>query len=135
LTNSTGSLGFLHEDPRVLDRRERLAGSLGKRLVAVMPVERGTVVDQPRAPVPDEEVGVARSAIDVRHQRIEPDHIRGELGVQRRRPAGRVLERAGQEVEPEVDARAGGDQLIDLGIGLRPAELGIDLDQHRFGDR
>ena len=46
-----------------------------------------------------------------------------------------VGQRAGQEVDAEVDPRAGRDQLLDLGVGLGVAERGVELDQHQLGHR
>ena len=66
-------------------------------------------------------------------ERVEPHDVGGELGVRR---VGRVVrQRAGQEVDAEVDARAGGDQLLDLRVGLGGAERRVELDQHELGHR
>ena len=102
---------------------------------AVLAEERRAVVDQPRAAVPDEQVGVGRGAVHVGHQRVEPHHVGGELGRQRRVGEQREGQRAGQEVHPGVRARAGLDELLDLGVGLGVAQLGRDLGDDELGHR
>jgi len=46
-----------------------------------MKVERGAVIDQPQLSMPHQHVGVARRAIDIARERIEPDDGRGEQRV------------------------------------------------------
>ena len=48
---------------------------------------------------------------------------------------GHVGQRAGQEVDAEVDPRAGRDQLLDLRVGLGRAERRVELDQHQLRHR
>ena len=103
------------EPPYVLGRRgehvvgrvERLAGeprrsvrTAGPRVVEV---ERGAVVDAPQVPVPHEQVRVAPGAVDVGRERVEPEHARGLLRLDP--VVGVEAERAGQEVDAEVEAR------------------------------
>ena len=117
------------------DRRER-AARLGRRVrPGVLAVERGAVVDQPQAAVPDQQVGVLRRAVDVGGQRIEPDDRRGQLRVGRRARGRRVGERAGQEVEPDVAARARAISSWISGSGSARAELRVDLHEHDLGHR
>ena len=52
-----------------------------------------------------------------------------------RRPRRVVGQRARQEVDAEVEARAGADQILDLGIGLGARHLDVELDQHELGHR
>jgi hypothetical protein len=44
-------------------------------------------------------------------------------------------EGARQEVHPEVEPRAGPQQVLDLLVRLGPPEHRVDLDQHQLGDR
>ena len=83
---------------------------------AVVEVERGAVVDEPRVAVPDQEVGVAPRAVDVGGEGVEPQDV--GRGVGRGWPRPVVAERAGQEVDAEVEAQAGGEQVLDLLVGL-----------------
>ena len=57
-----------------------------QRPVGVLAKERRAVVDQPDLLVPDEQVGVAVRAVDVRDERVEPDDVGGERGVDRACP-------------------------------------------------
>ena len=68
--------------------RQRVAG-------AVVHVQRGAVVDQPQVAVPAQQVRVARRAVDVLHQRVEPHDRRRQLRVGRLRPACRAARPAG----------------------------------------
>ena len=119
------------------DPLERPAGVLVRVSPGVVDVESGTVVDQPRPAMPDEQVRVLRRAVGVGDQRIEPDHVGREVGVDdlARGRGGRVeRERPGQEVHPEVEAAALADQVVDLLVGLRVAERRVDLDPDEIGD-
>ncbi len=123
----------MREQDVVLDQRERLVGVLCGVQTAVVEVQRGAVVDQPQPVVPEQQVGVARGAIDVGGERVEPHDVGGESVLRRVWAGGRVRERAREEVHAEVRAGAGRDQLLDLGVGLRRAEHGIDLDSDQVG--
>ncbi len=117
------------------DRRKRLercGARVPARLAgAMMAEEAGAVVDQPERTMPLEQVGVARRAVDVEHERIEPDDLGGELC------GGRiewvVRQRAGQEVEADVEAGRGAEQVLDLGIGLGDGDPRVELDEHELG--
>jgi hypothetical protein len=81
--------------------------------------------------VPHQDVRVAHGAIDVAHQRVEPDDARREARV------GRVHQRvehhrAGKIVDREVEAAAVVDQRVDLGIRLGPRQVGIELGEDDF---
>jgi hypothetical protein len=85
--------------------------------------------------VPQQQVGVARGAVDIGGQRVQPDDVGGEGRRRLPRARGRVGQRPGQEVDAEVDPLAGGDELLDLGVGLGAGELGLELGDHELGDR
>ena len=84
---------------------ERVQRRAPDRRAGVMEVERRAVVDQPELAMPDQHVGVARRAVEVGDEGVEPDDARGELGIGL---AGERVEgeRAGQVVEAEVECRA-----------------------------
>ena len=62
-------------------------------------------------------------------KRVEPHDVGGQLGLWR--ALRRERQRAGQEVHAEVDPAAGGDQLLDLGVGLGGAQRGVELHRAR----
>ena len=96
-----------------------------------MKVERRAVVDQPQPAVPHQHVRVARSAIDVGHERIEPHDRRCEL--RRWRIDDRIeSRRAGQIIERQIQSHARANQCLDLGIGFRARKVRIELHQHEF---
>jgi hypothetical protein len=113
------------EKHMVGDQRERIAGARGDRAGVVL-VEGGAVVDQPRPAVPDEQVAVPRGPVDVRRERVEPDDVGGELRADRAGDGRVEIERTGEEVDAEVLAVARRDQLVDLGVGLGPAERRVE---------
>jgi len=45
------------------------------------------------------------------------------------------IDRSGQVVEADVEAAAGADQVLDLGIGLGARQLGVKFHQHDLRDR
>ncbi len=65
------------------DDREARSGARGNRLEIVAPamlgVDRGSMVDQPELAMPEQQVRIARGAIDIGEERIEPDDVRGKL--------------------------------------------------------
>jgi hypothetical protein len=102
----------------------------------VMHVQRGAVIDQPRPPLPDEQVRVASRAVHVGHERVEPDHARRQLGVDQVARGQRVeVERAVQVAHADVAAEAPAQQLLDLGVALHASELGRQVDQREIGHR
>ena len=102
---------------------------LGRPEPCVLEVEGRAVVDQPHLLMPDEQVRVGGGAVDVGDQGIEPDDVGCELGVGLHGPARGVRERAGQEVDGDVEPAACEDQLLDLGIRLGTPEDGVEVKQ------
>ena len=74
-------------------------------------------------PCHSEQVRVARRAVDVGRQRVEPHDVGGQLGVDAGHRGRRERQRAGQEVDAEVDAGAGAEQVLDLRVGLGARQL------------
>src|SRR5262249_33219016 len=60
------------------DLRERGAAARRTRRPPMLEVERRAVIDEVQAAVPPQEVRVPRGAVDVGHQRVEPDDLRRE---------------------------------------------------------
>ena len=56
--------------------------------------------------MPRQDVRVARGSIGVRDQRVEPDDVRGQVGIGAAIGAGVERQRAGQEVDAQVQAGA-----------------------------
>ena len=102
------------------------AGSVDAAGPAVVEVERGAVVDHPEVAVPDQEVGVAPRPVDVGGEGVEPEDA-GALVVGRAHLAVDA-ERAGQEVDAEVGADAGVEQVLHLLVGLVAGELGVEVE-------
>ena len=73
--------------------------------------------------------GFCGRSIDVRHERVEPDDRRSELGVGRGAGGRAERQRAGQEVDAEIEAGARDEQILDLGIGLGASERRVELDE------
>ena len=125
------------------DRKQDVIGDLGEGRAGagfdigpgVLEVERGAVVDQPELAVPDQQVRVARGAVDVGGQGIEPDDAGGEVGVDEVLHGDGVGQGAGQEIEREVEPAAGREEVLDLGIGLGLGEDGIELGEDDLGHR
>lgn len=106
-------------------------GGLGGGPV-VLPDHGGAVVDDPQIAAVHQQVGVAPGAVDVVHERVEPDDPAGLLGGHRE--GERVeAEGAGEEVHAEVGAAAGLQQLLYLLVGFAEAEHDVELHGHQPG--
>src|SRR5215212_3042958 len=99
------------------DDREAHSGTRGNRLEIVAPamlgIDRGPMIDQPELAMPEQEIRIARGAIDIGKECIEPDDVRGKLGGNTR--ANRSTERQGarQIVDPDVETWAPLQELLD----------------------
>ncbi len=118
----------------VCEHRHGLVHGVCERPLSVQAEEGRPVVDQPRPPVPDQQVRVAVRAVDVGHEGVEPDDVGGEAGIDRALERKREGQRARQEVHAEVRAGARVEQLLDVGIGLGASHLDGDLDDREVGD-
>ncbi len=96
-------------------------------------VERRAVIDQPQLAVPPQQIGIARGAIHVRGEQIEPDDRGGFLGAHDMPGMHGVRKGCGQEVEPDVVAHAAHQQLLDLGVGLGAADGIVEREHHQLG--
>jgi hypothetical protein len=123
----------VREQDVVGDLPERAARDRREVRDAVLQEQRGAVVDQPQVAVPDEHVRVARGAVDVHDQRVEPHDRRGQLGVQALARALVVGQRAGQEVHADVQAGRRGEEVLDLLVGLGDRQVGGQVDEDELG--
>ena len=98
----------------------------------VVEVQRGAVVDEPRGAVPDQQVGVAPRAVDVGRERVEPQDAGRQRAVGRTGPV--VPERAGEEVDAEVEPEARGEQVLHLLVGLVLGDRRLEVDEGEAGD-
>ena len=102
----------------------------------VMHVQRGTMVDQPRLPLPDQQVRVARRAIGIGDERIEPDQRRGKRSVHHVMRRNRIeVERPIQIAQPDVDAATRLQQVLDLRIRLALPEAIRQVDDRQLRHR
>ncbi|MNT20103.1 hypothetical protein D3C72_1554000 [compost metagenome] len=118
----------------VADQHEGLLAGIAGVGPVVMEVHRRAVVDQIQLAVPHHQVRIARGAVDVAGERIEPDDARGQVSVHRhcRRV---VVDRAGQVIQTQVQALAGADQVLDLRVGLGAGELAVQLHEQDLRNR
>src|SRR3546814_9534811 len=93
-----------------------------------MEVRLRAVVDQVQLAVPQQQVGVARGAVDVGDEGVEPDDRQRQqrVGLLDQRVE---VDRAGQVVERDVGAAAGADQVLDLRVGLGARQVRVEFDQ------
>src|ERR1051326_2485545 len=122
----------------LLALRERFARALDRvGGPVVMKDQRRAVIDHPEIAMPDEEVRVLRRAIDVRHERVEPDDGRRQplLAAQRAVDVRIECDRSRQKVEADVQPFALLQQLLDLRIGLRARDASVELHEHDLRHR
>ena len=84
------------------------------------------MVDGPDLAVPDQQVGVAPAAVDVRREGVEPEDRGRLVGVGN--AVGVVPEGAWQEVAAEVQAEGRVEQVLDLLVRLVLRDLGVEVD-------
>src|SRR4051812_18401909 len=121
------------EEHVVADGGEAADGHAVQVLPVVMEVERGPMIDQVERLVPPQEIGIARRAVHVGDQGVEPDRGRGEIRSDGLAGGGVEGDRAGEVVEPQVHSHAGLEQVADLGVLLVAAERRIDLHEDELG--
>src|SRR5690606_35829805 len=98
-------------------------------------IERGAVVDHPELILPHQQVHVARRAVDIGDQRVEPDDGRCQF---RRHPGVHCRverERARQVSQPEIGPDAAPQDVLNLRVGLAAAELGVEHHDRGRRDR
>ena len=129
-----GNLLCPGEEDVVLDLGERGGDLLFHAGPVVVKEEGGAVVDGVELTVPDEEVGIARRAVDVLREGVEPDEHGGFIygrGVAR---GGVEHGGAGEVVESEVEAGARFEKLANFVVGIVAAEGWVDLDEDDLGN-
>ena len=115
----------------ILDRRERAARTAGLGLPSrrMVKVQRGAMIDQPQLAVPHQHVRVPDGPVDVGDTGVEPDDARGE--IRRKLLHDRIVgDRSRQEVERQIAPGAIVDERMDLGIGLGPRQVHIEVREH-----
>ncbi len=111
-------------------------GGVGVGLVpGVMDVQRRPVVDQPGPPIADDQVGVARRAVRIDGQIVEPHDVRGPFGALGRRTRHVAGQRAGHEGKADVEPDRPAEQIADLVVRLRPGDLLRQRREHDLGHR
>src|ERR671916_437549 len=113
--------------------RERALARRLPALPGVVEVERGAVVYEPQTVVPGEEVRVARGAVHVGYEGVEPEDTGGEVGAGRLHE-GVEAQGAGEVIERQVQPGARPDQVLYLGVGLGPGELRVEDHEHDLRD-
>jgi hypothetical protein len=124
----------LYFTERIVDTEALQRGLPG--LEAMVEIQRRAVIDEERAPVPQQKVRVPRRTIDVRHERVQQHGAGGLEGVHgvARAPRDTRIERdaARQIVEPEVQPGAAVEGRENLRVGLRRGERAIQIDEHQL---
>ena len=111
-----------------------VAGPLGQRPGAVVQVEGRPVVDQPQAPVPLEQVGVAGRAVDVGDEGVQPYDRGGRAGSTAGGAAGSKASAPGRKSSPGSRRRSP-QEVLDLLIGLGRGERRVELDERSRAPR
>ncbi len=94
-------------------------GVLGHCVPGVLERQRRAVVDEPGPALPDEHVGIARRAVGVHYERVEPEHGAGQVVGRGRRLLRPDLSRAVQEAKAQVQALARPQQVAQFLIAIR----------------
>ncbi len=89
------------------------------------------MVDQVELATPAEQVRVARRAVDIRDEGIEPDDSGSQVGIDRAIRNGIEGERAREIGEAEILADASPQDVLDLRVGLTLAESRVEVHQCR----
>ena len=92
------------------------------------------MVDQPVFPVAHEQVHVAGCAVDVRDQRVEPDDIGCEVGINVAIDDGVEWQGARDKGQPEVLAVALTEDVLDFRVRFATSKSLVEGDDGRFCD-
>src|SRR5467141_1528458 len=104
------------------DGRECADGHLIDALPVVMIVEASAVINQVEDFVPPQHVRIARSAVHIRYERVEPDHTRSKFAIRNITRGGIIHQRSRKVVESKVESTASFQEAADLIIRLVTAE-------------
>ena len=84
--------------------------------------------------MPDEEIRVARGAVHVEGEGVEPDERRGKVRGGRRPHRGREAEGTRQEVDAQVRPGRAIEELLHLPVRLARGEAGVELHEDELRD-
>src|SRR5690606_26030024 len=79
--------------------------------------------------LPQHQIRIARGPVDVRNEGIEPYDGGSKIGIDIRRCHGIVVEGPREIAQPDVDAEARLQYILNLGIALGAPEAFIDGDE------
>ena len=114
----------------ILDHREAAHRHAIRVVPGMVHVERGAVIDHPEFVMPDEQVRILGRAIDVHDERVEPDDRGGQRSIDTARASGLVGDRPRQVIEREVQAAAGSQQSLQLGVRLSVCKRGVEFNEN-----
>ncbi|MPN44955.1 hypothetical protein SDC9_192522 [bioreactor metagenome] len=84
--------------------------------------------------MPHQHICVARRAIHIADQGVEPHQARGKVIVHHVHCRVKV-DGARQIVQPHVQPVAGANQVLNLGVGLGAGQVAVQVQQHDFRHR
>src|SRR5687767_12958435 len=101
----------------------------------MMKVQRRSVVDQPERIVPQQEVRIACSAIDVASKCVEPDDARCKHRIDIVNCNRIVVERSLEVSQADIHSMARAEDILYLRITLGTRKRCIELDDRKVRDR
>ena len=130
----TGEVVGLGQEHMLADHRKGAARVRRRAVPAMVEIQRRAVVDQPGVSMPDQQVRIPEAAIDIAHERVEPDDFRCQ-GTRYALRDGIEIDRPREVIECEVEAVARLDEFLDFRVRLGPREFAIEFDEHELRHR
>src|SRR5665213_2402228 len=116
------------------NRAERIQRLLADIAPVVMKVETGAMIDEVQRLMPPEQVRVARGAIHVGDEGIEPDRFGCNARVHGLFHGAVEHDRSRQIIERQIETGTRQHEFPDLPIRLGASQIGVHVDQHNFRD-
>src|SRR5437660_423619 len=92
-------------------------------------VESRPMIDEHQSFMPEQHVGIARSAINIRHISVKPDDRRCQQWIQFMRIKRIKSNSAGQVIEAQIKTSATFQESLNLKIGLGTAHYRVQFDE------
>jgi hypothetical protein len=115
----------------ILNQRKRFLRLFNPILRAMMKIKRGSMIDQPQLPVPDQHIGILGGAVYIHEHAVEPHDHRSYVGFHCI-DCWIITNRSGEITDPEVEPYTKLEQILNFLIALHASEPFVQVSKHKF---